>query len=300
MKRTDNERIDGAEYYQFTGPARLDKAMHTLEGMLDGIAADSKVNDAELASLTHWISDNAEFANKHPFNEIIKRLNTIVDRQVVDEEEVADIVWLCNKLTTKENYYDAVSSDMQRLQGLLSGIIADGKITEDELKTLGKWLRTREHLKTIWPYDEIESIVTVVMLDGKIDAEEQEMLVSFFSQFARTTEHKTIDIESTTAIEGVCALCPEIEFGEKRFCFTGTSGNATRKELVEHVVSRGGQHSGSLTGKVDYLVVCPDGNRAWAYACYGRKVEKAVRLRKDGSTLQIIHENDFWDAVQDD
>lgn len=32
---------------------------------------------------------------------------------------------------------------------------------------------------------------------------------------------------------------------------------------------------------------------SWAFSCYGRKVEKAVQLRKDGSQVIIVHENDF-------
>ena len=51
------------------------------------------------------------------------------------------------------------------------------------------------------------------------------------------------------------------------------------------------------TKQTDFLIIGADGNPCWAYACYGRKVEKAVHLRKQGSRLLIVHENDFWDAV---
>ena len=51
--------------------------------------------------------------------------------------------------------------------------------------------------------------------------------------------------------------------------------------------------------RVDYLVIGADGNPCWAFACYGRKVEKAVELRKSGVRIMIIHESDFHDAVLD-
>lgn len=51
--------------------------------------------------------------------------------------------------------------------------------------------------------------------------------------------------------------------------------------------------------KVNYLVVGGEGNPCWAYACYGRKVEKAVELRRQGHPIVIVHENDFHDAVLD-
>jgi hypothetical protein len=61
----------------------------------------------------------------------------------------------------------------------------------------------------------------------------------------------------------------------------------------------GGEFVSSVTAKVKYLVIGAEGNPCWTYACYGRKVEKAVELRKSGVRLLIIHENDFHDAVAD-
>lgn len=49
--------------------------------------------------------------------------------------------------------------------------------------------------------------------------------------------------------------------------------------------------------KVDYLVIGAEGNPCWSYACYGRKVERAVELRKEGLRIMIVHERDFHDAL---
>jgi hypothetical protein len=48
---------------------------------------------------------------------------------------------------------------------------------------------------------------------------------------------------------------------------------------------------------LDYMVFGTAGNPCWAYACYGRKVEQAVALRKEGYRLMIVH--DFRDALAD-
>ncbi len=61
----------------------------------------------------------------------------------------------------------------------------------------------------------------------------------------------------------------------------------------------GGEVTTSVTKQVRYLIIGTDGNPCWAYACYGRKVEKAVELRKQGIRILIIPENDFHDAVAD-
>ena len=50
---------------------------------------------------------------------------------------------------------------------------------------------------------------------------------------------------------------------------------------------------------LNYLVIGAEGNPCWSYACYGRKVEKAVELRRAGAQILLVHENDFHDAVAD-
>ena len=81
--------------------------------------------------------------------------------------------------------------------------------------------------------------------------------------------------------------------------FTGSSERFTRKELAEQVQELGGPFSPRMTKTVDYLIVCADGNRCWVFACYGRKVEYTVTFRKQESSLLIVHEYDYWDALQE-
>lgn len=48
----------------------------------------------------------------------------------------------------------------------------------------------------------------------------------------------------------------------------------------------------------EYLLVGNEGNPCWAFSCYGRKVEKAMELRKKGVNILIVHEDDFWRVVE--
>ncbi len=94
-------------------------------------------------------------------------------------------------------------------------------------------------------------------------------------------------------------MTPEIIFADRLFCFTGTSERGPRTYLVETVEKLRGRFHLRIRDDTDYLVVGADGNPCWAYACYGRKVEEAMKRRRDGHRLLIIHEHDFWDAVED-
>ena len=101
------------------------------------------------------------------------------------------------------------------------------------------------------------------------------------------------------SVSGICAACPEIIFEGRLFCFTGESHRAKRAEIADIVVQLGGTQRSSVSPKTDYLVVGNSGNPCWAYACYGRKIEEAVTLRKAGAKVVIVNETDFWDAVDD-
>lgn len=281
------------------GPARLDKALNSLAGLVEGIAIDGEVNRAEIGFLGAWLEENQELRDRHPCTELMPVLYAALDRGVLTEEERLDILWLCQQLRSTE-YFDAITADMQRLHALLAGIISDGVVTVAELRGLAEWLNVNHHLKKCWPYDEVESLVTGVLSDGKIDDDEQRQLQFFFSEFVALADNRTIvnpKINEGQCIGGLCAVCPEVVFTGKKFCFTGASERYPRSALVAIVERLGGTVASSVTTKVDYLIIGADGNPCWAYACYGRKVAQAVELRKQGSQIQLIHELDFHDAV---
>jgi hypothetical protein len=289
------------EYLKFSGRSRLDKATNSLVGLIEGIASDGKITIGELAFLDLWLQENVDLRNRHPYNELMPIVEEALRDGVLSDEERADIIFVCEKLRSTE-YFDAVTADMQRLHGFLAGVMADGIVTEPELRTLSDWIADHDHLKSLWPYDEVESVISTVLRDGKIDGDEQKMLQAFFSEFLALLDNRTITtpqmLEGVT-LTGVCAMCPDISFEGRTFCFTGASNRLSRKKFGEVVQKLGGQPSEGVTHKTNYLVIGAEGNPAWAYACYGRKVEKAVALRKEGVRIILIHENDFHDAVAD-
>ena len=79
--------------------------------------------------------------------------------------------------------------------------------------------------------------------------------------------------------------------------FTGKSNKATRQENAEMKKKNNGNYHDSITKKTNYLIIGSEGNTCWAFSCYGRKVEKAIDLRKSGCNIQIVKEIDFWDAI---
>lgn len=198
-----------------------------------------------------------------------------------------------------------VTSSIQFLNGMLHGLLADGKLSDHEIMTLKSWIDANDFLAGTYPFDEINSLLYVILEDNIITEQERETLMALFSDVIDFTssynlsEKEFARLREKYSISGICAVCPEISFEGKIFCFTGESYRAKRSEIAETVANLGGIARTSVSAKTDYLIVGNAGNPCWAYACYGRKIEEAVNLRKQGAGIVIVNETDFWDAVDD-
>lgn len=292
------DEVEG--YYRYTRPQRLHKSINTLLGILDGIEIDNEINEEELGYLHRRINEHQNYMSDQNYIGLVNLVEqSIVDR-ILSKEEIRDIHWMAEQLKPGGQYYDAATVKIQELQGIVSGIGADGVVKEREIQQLQKWINDTDMLKGHWPYDEIEAVIHVVMRDGRIDEKENEELLKIFADFMPEGNKRVIKNQvmlKDLKVVGVCAINPEIIIERKVFCFTGHSVKLKRSEIADILRDAGGEFTDSISASVDYLVVGADGNSCWAYSCYGRKVERAVQMRKEGHHIQIIHEVDFWDRL---
>jgi len=287
----------------YTSKARADKAISSLKGVLLGINLDNEVNEKEINELKQWVVAHNDLIERNPFNEFMTIIEGTISNKIPPTETIEDLFWLCQKYEGDNYYYNAVTTDLQTLQGLCHGILSDGAITDKEIFDLNKWLSENEHLNTYYPYDEIRSLVLSIVSDGKIEEEERVVLKAYFSQFVQLQDSELQEqIKKETAdvnITGHCTSEPNVEFPGKTFCITGVLKRGNRETLQEQIRRLGGIPTESVTKKTDYLIVGDNGNPAWAFSCYGRKVEKAINLRREGHTITLIHEFDFSDIIDD-
>lgn len=292
------------EYAKYTFKSELDKAINVLEGIINGIAIDREINMPEVVELTNWCDQYKEMIYRKPFNEIIPLIHTSLEDNILTEDEIQDILWACNNFKGTSKYYNIITADIQKLHGIMHGILADNQITFEEVEGLQSWILENHHLKGLYPYDELFSLISSVLSDGILDDNERAMLKVFFSDFIDFDSSVNINIDEinnlreTIKLEGLCIIDPNICFSDELFCFTGVSSRLRRADIQNIVESLGGKFKNSVTKDTKYLVIGDNGNPCWAFSCYGRKVEQAVDLRKKGKSILIIHENDFWNAVE--
>lgn len=298
---------DKQEFRKYTGKSERDKFLNILKGLLTGIDCDKVISKPEIDELMNWCSLLGEYSDKKPFDELLPIIRDALSDNILTSEEISDIIWVIEQFTSveKNKFYDPITNGLQQLQGILHGIMADNNITDYEIKKLKTWINTHDFLEGYYPYDEISTLLTSILSDGMISDDEKNILKVFFSEFIDQNSSININfdeienLKNDFTIDGICAICPEIEFNNKTFCFTGASNKATRKEFEEIIMNLNGTFLNGVSGKTDYLIIGNNGNPCWAYSCYGRKVEQAITQRKKGNKVIIMHESDFWDAVED-
>ena len=274
-----------------------------LKSILLEIEPDNEVSDSSITKIKQWLSQNADLSERHPFCEIQSKLNFIISHKHMPQDSLNDLIWVCKNITSNSNYHNLIKSDIQKLHKMLEGFLKNNKMTAKELSTLRQWLESSEHLASTYPYDEIYSIIKEIFKVQKLDENEEKYLKLYLSQFTGDIKDEQIESKNLNKLKhdisktGVCSAEPIIIFKNSIFCFTGESDIASNEDIAEQIEILGGRYDDYLNEKTDYLIVGSDSNPCWTFACYGQKIEKAITLRKEGYTIQIIHENSFWDAV---
>jgi NAD-dependent DNA ligase len=236
--------INNLSYRKFTGRSEADKAINSLKGILLGINFDSIINDLEIQELDNWCSKHQDLINRNPFKEFMILIKASIKNISLRQNTLDDLYWLCQKYEHDSIYYNAVTCDLQTLEGICHGIIADGVINDSEIHELQTWLNANEHLISFYPYDELSSLISSVLEDGKIDDNERTLLLAYFNEFTSVVsdkiKDKIKDEISSVQISAICTLNPQVEFTGKKFCFTGEPKKAQQKDLEQIVENLGG------------------------------------------------------------
>ena len=294
---------DAREHLAFNGRRIKEKAFRSLSGLLRGICVDGVVNQEEQTELWEWIRKNAHYAKYHPWDLVINHLEDYLRDGKIDPEEIEDLVWLADRLSEWTDIDDLIKDRIQELHGIFHGILADRQLSDEEINSLRDWVFEHDYLAGSYPYDEISSLLVNALTDGNVTHEEREQIMTFMGEFidfnesATLSKERFLELKQKYSIKGICAVDPEVELEGKTFCVTGEFEKASREEVCRRILDAGGLVKMTISKKIDYLVVGNAGNRSWAFSCYGRKVEQAVKLRKEGAKLVIVCERDFWDAL---
>jgi hypothetical protein len=300
------EDFEDLHYRKYTSKTEANKAFNILCGIVEGISMDNIINEQEIKELEIWCENHNHLMHLNPFRDVVTNIQSIITN--IDDysiEVIKDLKWLCENYKIFFTKYDVISSELQNLNGILHGIMADGDLLDSEIYSLANWLEANQHLSTFFPYDKILNVVGEILEDSKIDETERLFLKNYFKEFIIFNDSDIqlhIDLETKDVINKHTYYhkVAKVDIIENQFCFTGTSSkNLSQHEIKEIILERGGKYVNSVSSKTKYLVVGDMGNPSWAFATFGRKIQEANNLNSNkGLNILIIHEDDFWKEIE--
>ena len=173
------------------------------------------------------------------------------------------------------------------LLGMGRGLIADGKVNQDEAEALLAFLEAQADLPQEPLALELREQVRGMLADSALDEEESARLYGTLGELVGGEQALGECLRATTL--PLDKPAPAVEFDGRKFCLTGNfSGD--RKECAADIEARGGTVQNHVSGKTDYLVIGEYASPAWKQSSYGGKIEKAVELKAAGKGVKIISE----------
>lgn len=180
----------------------------------------------------------------------------------------------------------------ESLISICAGLLADGKLNDEEINFLNTWLIDNENIATTWPGQVVYARVRDVLSDGIITEDEREYLQQTLSDLLGSA------FQETGAISGFSTGLPidninTIEIPGNSFCFTGNFIYGTLSACERAIREREGVAIPRVQTDLNYLVIGHLANREWAHSSHGRKIEKAIVYKKRGYPILIVSEEQW-------
>jgi NAD-dependent DNA ligase len=186
--------------------------------------------------------------------------------------------------------------DVAEVLGITKGLLADGKIVEEEARYLNHWVAVHPDAITRWPIEVLAPRLRQIFADGMIDEAERADLADLLTSIAGGKAGVIAGEDATTALP-LDVPPPAIVWAGSVFVFTGKFAFGTRTACEMKVEERGGICEDNITQRTRYLVLGTFGSRDWVQTSFGRKIEAAVKLKDRGFPLAIVNEEHWAHAA---
>lgn len=188
----------------------------------------------------------------------------------------------------------------EQLCYIAKGIMIDDVVTDLEIERFCDKLRFHAVVHDHKLFTCLLSRFEVILSDGFIDEEERHEIMAILSGIAGDNDNlipeKTMPKEFLEK-ESVS----QITYRSKEFMITGRFAFGTRAKVKSEITLRGGIicENNRIKISTDYLLVGTFASRDWIEASYGRKIETAQELQKQGHKIEIIYEDDWLKTLDD-
>lgn len=160
--------------------------INELIGIIKGINFDGIINGKEVACLQSWVDKNRNLAYDKRQIELIKIVDSVLEDQIIDDEEKTLILTICEKF---EDETGDNSVKVYELNGIIEGVISDGEVNEEEIRHLKEWMKVNgDSIRNHKPSVELCKVIDDILEDGIVTKEEQIQLLDMLRARMRNAQ----------------------------------------------------------------------------------------------------------------
>lgn len=185
---------------------------------------------------------------------------------------------------------------VEQLMGIVTGVVADGELTDKEVLFLRTWLIEHDAVAEHWPGSAIYRVVSEVLHDGVITDDERAHLLGTLKELVQSDFSNT----GSSLSEGPTLPVNDkvtVQLTNISVCHTGAFLYGTRAAVERATLKAGGLPMDGITKKTDLVVIGSKLSPDWAHTTFGRKIQKARELQDAGEAIEIISERRWLQAL---
>jgi NAD-dependent DNA ligase len=196
------------------------------------------------------------------------------------------------RVTTKDEIQDRL---IDELIGVCRGVIADGRVDEQEAIFLGQWIENHREIADRWPVNILYARLVEMLRDGIMsESERAELLLTLRDLTGESLIYQEPNRSTTLPLDNPQ---PEIDFTGKSFCLTGRFVFGSELECEEAILELGGDIVEAPNMVTDYLVIGELSSPDWVHTSFGRSIAHAVDLKQQGSSISILSEEHWVNSL---
>jgi DNA polymerase III epsilon subunit-like protein len=269
-------------FTQYIASPVLRKSISEFYGIIRGFSIDNHITSEEAEYIAQWQGENNRYSRHKEIADILKTIDKILNDGMVTIDEIIELQ------ATVKNYLSIMTSSpitlaTQILDGIMKGIIIDGKVTEGECRNLRQWLYDNIYLAGHYPFDKVIKVLEEVLLDGVVTQQESDGITAIIKELLNPIESLKAQVNSVN---------------NKHVCLSGNFAYGQKSAVEKYIIGKGGIIDSAIKKSTNVLLIGDYECQAYSNGTYGTKVKKALEYNEKGCGIQVLKESDFFTQVK--
>lgn len=179
--------------------------------------------------------------------------------------------------------------------GLVRGVLADGKVSQEEAEHLSRWTQDNPEVSTRYPANLLARRLERIFMDGRVDGREKKRLAAMLSQLVDAAGSNGGFLLATDL--PITQPPPEVVFEGQTFVFGGEMVYGPVHACEREVLELGGECERVVNRRTDYVVIGTLAAGDWSQSSFGALIEEVVQYRSRGVPIAVVTEEQWTAAL---